>query len=157
MPLILVLSQPELVPLLEIGECVILKTNLLQMPVHKMYKKGFGLIEVIVSIVLIVLTITGLVHLFLAGKRLLFLSHARMAGGELGKLFLDPLQMDVREDTWGSVNNCLSSNPTVNCLQNASVGNITYNATYNITNVLETSNRLRRVKVDISWSETLPP
>lgn len=128
-------------------------------PVHKMHKKGFGLIEVIVSIVLIALTITGLVHLFVAGKRLLFLSHTRMAGGELGKVFLDPLQMDVRQDRWGAGNNCLSSDPTNTsaCPSSQTIGNITYNAVYNITNVAETNNSLRRVKVDVKWSETLPP
>lgn len=87
-----------------------------------------------------------------------------MAGGELGKVFLDPLQMDVRQDQvgdyWGAGNNCLSSNPTNTSACPSSpqtIGNITYNAVYNITNVLETSNRLRRVKVDIKWTEALPP
>lgn len=119
-----------------------------------MHKRGFGLIEILVSVILIVLTITGLAHLFLAGKRLLFLSHTRMAGGELGKVFLDPLQMDVRQDQWG--NNCLSSNST-GCPSSQTIGNITYNAVYNITNVTETSNRLRRVTVNITWNESLPP
>lgn len=119
-----------------------------------MPKKGFGFIEVIISLVLITLTITGLAHLFLAGKRLLFLSHTRMGGGELGKVFLDPLQMDVRQDQWGS--NCLSSNPTSGCTQNASVSNINYNAAYTITNVLAGNDNLRRIKVDISWNENVP-
>lgn len=124
--------------------------------VHKMHKKGFGLIEVIVSTVLIVMTLTGLVHLFLAGKRLLWYSHGRMAGGELGKVFLDPLQMDVRQDQWSST--CLGSNPTntIACPSSQSVSNITYTPTYTITNVLAGNDNLRRVKVDISWSETLP-
>lgn len=80
-----------------------------------------------------------------------------MAGGELGKVFLDPLHMDVRQDQWEAGNNCLGLLPNTSaCPSSQTIGDITYNAVYNITSVAETNNSLRRVKVDIKWNETLP-
>jgi Tfp pilus assembly protein PilV len=62
--------------------------------------KALTLVEIIVSVVILALVITGLANVFVAGKRYIQHSRMRMAGGELGKEFLDPLQQYVRQDTW---------------------------------------------------------
>lgn len=89
---------------------------------------------------------TGMTNLFISGKRWILHSRSRMAGGELGKYFLDPLQEQVRQDQWGS--NCLS---TGNCpSQTQTLNNILYTANFSATNASASPN-LRKVKVDITW------
>ena len=111
-----------------------------------MDKRGFTLIEVIVSTILIAVLVIGLASIFLSGNRYILHSRRRMTSGELGMVFLDPLQMDVRQDTWGS--NCLSNK--TNCPPPQSIGSITYTPDYSdITDIAGTS--LRRVKLTINW------
>ncbi len=144
-------------------------TSLLQAaPAHKMsmHKKGFTLIEIIVSLVLIALTLTGLVNIFVAGKKLILHSHSRLAGGELGKVFLDPLQMQVRQDTWDLATNDLYPDTRYcdgvgghtqqqNCPTQAerTLGSIEYKATYVISDL---SPNMRKVVTTINWNEPAP-
>ena len=114
-----------------------------------MPKRGFSLIEIIVASLILALTMAGLVNIFVSGKRYILHSRARMAGGELGKFFLDPLQTDVREDQWGT--NCLSAN--VSCPGASTVNYIAYTPTYSITRDTPIAN-INKVKVVISWNET---
>jgi prepilin-type N-terminal cleavage/methylation domain-containing protein len=118
-----------------------------------MYKKGLTLTEILVSTVILALVALGLTNVFVSGKRQIVHSRARMTTAELGKYFLDPLEMDVRQDQWG--NNCLSSNPTTGCPTTPqSIDNITYTPAYTINNVTGTT--LRKVKLTISWNEPQP-
>lgn len=109
---------------------------------------GLSLFEILVSLILISLILTGLVSLFVAGKTHIRHSRYRMTAGELGRFFLDPLQMDVRQDAWGS--NCLSSNPTSGCPASQSL-DITYSFIPTIDDVAGTN--LRRVTLNINWTE----
>ena len=119
-----------------------------------MPKKGLTLIEILVSTIILALVMTGLVGIFIGGKRHILHSRSRMTAAELGKYFLDPLQMLVRQDTW--------NNATQNCLGTAScadqtIGPVqgldwTYTAHYTVTNNIPITN-LNRVKVDIAWTE----
>jgi Tfp pilus assembly protein PilV len=65
-------------------------------------KKALTLFEIIVSVVILALVITGLANVFVAGKRYIKYSRLRMSGGEIGKRFLDHLQAYVRQDTWST-------------------------------------------------------
>ena len=65
-----------------------------------MNKKGLSLVEILVSLVIMGLVMVGLVNIFISGKRWTLHSRSRITAGELGRYFLDPLQMDVRQDTW---------------------------------------------------------
>jgi Tfp pilus assembly protein PilV len=110
-------------------------------------QKALTLVEIVVALLILSLTMAGLVNIFIAGKRYILHSRSRMSGGELGKLFLDPLQMQVRQDEWG--NNCLSAG--IGCPGAESLQGITYTPTYQVNNVSGTN--LRRVKVIINWQE----
>ncbi len=116
---------------------------------------GFSLIEIIVATFLLALVITGLANIFLAGKKHLVHTRSKIQSAELGRLFLAPLQMDVRQDLWGS--NCLSSNPTSGCPGAQTVDNILYTPAYQNTALLADAQnplgRLRKVKVTINWTE----
>ena len=114
-----------------------------------MHKKGFTLIEIIVATFVLALVITGLAYVFLAGKRHILHTRSKIQAAELGRLFLAPLQMDVRQDEWSS--NCLSAG--TGCPGIQAIDNISYTPTYDITDVSGTN--LRKVKVTINWTE--PP
>lgn len=100
------------------------------------------------------LVMTGLVNLFISGKRLILHSRSRMAAVELGKYFLDPLQMQVRQDQWGS--NCLSQDGTSDCsMGTQAIGGITYTPSYERSAHPSLSN-IRKVKLTLSWNEPAP-
>ena len=115
------------------------------------FTSGLTLVEIIVSVVILALVMAGLVNVYISTKRYILHSRARMTGGELGKAFLDPLQMDVRQDQWG--NNCLSGNNSA-CPGAQSVGSptITYTPTYTIT-PLGNGTNLTKVVLNITWNE----
>jgi len=132
--------------------------------------EGFTLIETIISTVLIAVTLMSLGNIFVAGKRYIQHSRSRIAAGEFGLYFLDPLQMQVRQDTWNQATNDLSitvpngryCDDTVNPQQpnvcpsagDRSLQGITYAARYDITNV--TGTNLRKVQLKINWTEFTP-
>lgn len=117
------------------------------------YLTGFTLIEIIVATFLLALVTTGLAYVFLAGKRHILHTRSKIQAAELARLFLAPLQTDVRQDQWGS--NCLSAG--TGCPGAQTVDNITYTPTYeNSALLVDAQNplgRLRKVKVTINWTE----
>ena len=68
----------------------------------KIRRKGFTLLEVVVSAILFALALAGLVNLFLSSGFFTTYNRSRISGGELGRVFLEPLQMSVRQDTWNN-------------------------------------------------------
>ncbi len=111
---------------------------------------GFTLLEIIVAMVLFAGVMAGLVGVFVAGKRHVIHSRERMTGGEIEKLFIDPLGMAVRQDTWGQPGNELTT-PTVT---KQKVNNTEYTPQYTVSSVTGTD--LRKVKVKVNWTETSP-
>jgi len=130
--------------------------------------------EIIVSLTILSITMAGLLNVFISAKKHSLLNRSRVSAGELGKYFMDPLQMQVRQDQWG--NNCISSNPTSGCSNSVvRVNNIDFTPFYCMdcsdsdtvcinkckTNPLATTyhggtvegTTLRRVRVDITWSQ----
>ncbi len=118
-----------------------------------MKKKGFSLFEILISLIILSIAITGITVLYTSSKKFVLHGRSTFIGTELGKVFLDPLQMDVRQDTW--LSNCLSSNPTAGCPSGSQVvNNIAYTPTYTINTVAGTS--LRRVQLRLDWVEPNP-
>ena len=122
-----------------------------------MRKTGLTLMEIIVSVLLVALVFMGLANLFVVGRRYIMHARSRMAGGELGKVFLDPLQMDVRQDEWGDTDYVDPDNRLRLGTResNAQIGGISYNAAYNVTGFpeLPATSQMRRVRVDLQWVE----
>jgi len=134
-------------------------------------KKGFTLLEILIAALILALVMTGLASIFLAGKRHLAHTRSKIQAAELGKLFLAPLQQDVRQDTWDNPStNALSigtrycdSDPDhsdqqlPNCPSQAerTLDGIEYSAQYDIS---EDSTRpnLRKVVTTITWNEATP-
>ncbi|MBI4707890.1 MAG: prepilin-type N-terminal cleavage/methylation domain-containing protein [Candidatus Omnitrophica bacterium] len=110
--------------------------------------KAFTLMEILVSMIIFSLLVMSFAALIVTGKRYIASSRARIAGGEIGKYFLDPLQLQVRQDQWG--NNCLSAGincDTANWIDPSS--GIVYTPAYNFSDV----NNLRKLKLTLTWNE----
>lgn len=68
------------------------------------------MLEILVSTILLALVITSLANIFVATKRLIFHVRARATAAEISKYYLDPLQMRVSAQNWGTTTasgNCL--------------------------------------------------
>lgn len=113
-----------------------------------MNNKALTLFEILVAVIILALVVTGLANVFVAGKRYIQHTRARMTGGELGKVFLDPLQNDVNQSTWGTTSRLGQ--------ESAPVQNVTldreYTGTYTINRDSPIAN-INKVKVDITWNE----
>jgi Tfp pilus assembly protein PilV len=118
-----------------------------------MRTKGMTILEIIIAMLILVLVMAGLANLFVAGKRFVLASRSRIAGGELGKYFLDPLQMNVTQSNWDQAGNDLMIGPDRTGSAVKLEGNVEYTPTYNITDVTGTD--LRQVKLILSWQEKL--
>jgi len=121
-----------------------------------MVKKGFTLVEIIVATFILSILTLGLISVFLSSKRLTHYSRSRVTAGELSKLFLEPLQLEVRQDTWGTAGNKLYQNWTSNYTVDKNY-NVTYNITYGGVGDTAPFNNLKRVKAIITWNDTDVP
>jgi len=115
-----------------------------------MNRKALTLLEILISVIILALVVTGLGNVFVAGKRYIQHSRMRMTGGEIGKYFLDPLQNDVNQSTWGTTSRL--GVPANAVEQTASIDGRTYTADYTVTNNSPIAN-LNKVKVIITWTE----
>ena len=115
-------------------------------------QNALTLMEILVSAVILSLIFLGLLNLFISGRRYLQHSQSRMGGGELGKYFIDPLQMYVRQSDWGSSTNLLTSGVSTSVVY--TINGLTYTATSTVTAIGTTGLELRRVKSNIVWTET---
>lgn len=122
-----------------------------------MNKKSLTLLEILIATVILALVVGGLANVFMVGKKYILHSRSRMSAGELAKTFLDPLQMQVREDQWST--NCLGTGTPANC-PDQTVG-ITqgldrdYTAKYTVTPNSPITN-LSKVRIDITWPKATP-
>lgn len=127
-----------------------------------MHKKGFTLIELIVAAFVLALVITGLANIFLAGKRHILHTRSRIQGAELGRLFLAPLQVQVKQSEWNFSSNDYNS---PNLLQKGTrtgsaetLDGIVYTPTYEISVPpgFSSDSPMRKVKATITWNEPAP-
>ncbi|MFC1657900.1 prepilin-type N-terminal cleavage/methylation domain-containing protein [Candidatus Omnitrophota bacterium] len=82
---------------------------------NKSCRSGLSLVEILISMLIFSLLTTGLANLFFTTKRLSAFYRFRITAAELGRHFLDRLQMEVREDEIDKVNS-LANNPLPNNL-----------------------------------------
>ena len=106
---------------------------------------GLTLLEILVSMVVFALIMGGLANLFISTKRLILRAGYQMSSAEIGKRFLDPLQLKVSADTWNT--NCLGQPNYSDCPPDEVFGGITYHPTYQITNLPGTN--LQKVVVTV--------
>jgi len=103
------------------------------------------------------LVMIGLGNTIVASKSLLRHSRSRIFSTEWSKVFLEPLQMSVRQDQWGA-SDYISSNALRKGTRAAgvqSIDGINYNATYQIGTPpgFPPLGPMRKVTVNIAWNE----
>jgi Tfp pilus assembly protein PilW len=114
---------------------------------------AFTLVEVVVATVIFALVIVGLTSVFVSGNKIILHNRERATSAQLGKFFLDPLQVHVRWDKW------LDSDPSnklaigswpgaVQNINNKDFTEIQHNVAY-----VKSGWDLRRVITKISWNE----
>lgn len=94
------------------------------------------------------LVVVGLVNVFVSGKKWIAHSRYRITAAELVRSSLDALQIQVKQSAW--TGNCLGAG--TGCPDNDDsevVGAVSYSPTYTVTS----TNNLKKVKLQISWTE----
>jgi len=123
-------------------------------------KAGFSLVEIIVASMVFALVIVGLLSVFVSGTQHIIHARERITSAEVGKFFLDPMQMAVRMDTWNQVGNALKLSAVPVSLTTQRVNNRDFSGTYTVddatTDASLTGTDLRRVTTTISWNEPSP-
>jgi len=122
-----------------------------------MNRKGLSLLEIMVATVILALITTGLANIFIVGKRYILHSRSRMTGGELGKVFLDPLYSQVRESDWSGSDYATTSNLRIRSNETGAAETLdrVYEPIYNVTTVPNqpADSQMRKVTVTVSWNE----
>ena len=128
-----------------------------------MHKKiGFTLIEVVVAALIFTLVMVGLFSLFAGGNKHIIHARERMTSAELGKLFIEPLQAYVRQDTWDQPDNDLNLSASLVDFTSENVNNRSFSGKYTVFDgnpvggaydsaLLNTN--LRRLTTTITWTE----
>lgn len=109
-----------------------------------MNQKGLSLLEVTIALILLAGVVVGLASIFIAGRRYVLHSRRRMSAAEIGRQFIDPLHMQVRQDQWGA--NCVSD--TTQCADITQDG---LTGSY-LTSAVAGSN-VRKVILNVTWQE----
>lgn len=115
---------------------------------------GLSLVEIIVAMVILSLVMLGFINLFMSGKRFIIHNRLLMTGGELGRYSLEPLQTEVRQDTW---NNTAVNNLAVKTYNGSpiTISGVTYTPNYTVSDkTVYSSSVIRKVKVDVKWNES---
>lgn len=126
--------------------------------------------EILVASILFSMVIVGMLSAFVSGHKQVVHVRERMVSSQLGKLFLDPLQSDVRQDTWSSavtanglavgtsycdgVGGHTQNHVCPSTAAQRVINNRTFTATY-VTADVGSGTTLRRVTTTITWNE--PP
>jgi len=119
-------------------------------------KRGFSLLEVVISVILMAVIMAGMSGLFFGARRWMLHSRSRMQGAELSRRILDGLQMNIQQGQWAAQTNCLSSNGGVGCPPADTFENMTFTRTFTITDFPSTIQRqVKKVHVQIDWDQAL--
>lgn len=120
-----------------------------------MKKKGVTLLENLIALIILILVMGGLISVFISGRQNILRFRSKMTAAEMGRFFLEPLQIQVSEDNW--VNTCLGSKNASICegsdlFQPMDISGITYTPSYEISDA-PGSTTLRKVKLTITWND----
>ncbi|MDO9573327.1 MAG: hypothetical protein Q7J37_05550 [Candidatus Omnitrophota bacterium] len=126
------------------------------MPTLLIYnKRSTSLFEVVVATVIFSLVMAGMASVFVSSKRYVLRARDRITSSEMGKLFLEPLQLAVRADSWDSgFLACGELGLGSHSCGASSVNTIPYTVQYQVDNIPGVS--LRRVTAKVSWTELSP-
>jgi Tfp pilus assembly protein PilV len=113
---------------------------------------GFSLLEILVSLLILAVVITGIMSVFISSQRYIIRSRHRLQAANIARQILEDLYREVRQDTWdtGELRGNYSKSGSITLPGEP----ITYNWNFTVSNV--TGYSYRRVTVNVSWNETSP-
>jgi len=76
---------------------------------NKGMKKGFSLLEIVISLIILGLTLAGIFSVFIAGRRYTERSRRKLVSLNVARQVIEKIKEDVRRDTWASSTNRLST------------------------------------------------
>jgi hypothetical protein len=120
-----------------------------------MNTKGVSLLENLIAVIILILILFGLIGIYVAGRKHIGHSRSLVAAAELGRYYLDPLQIQVRSDQWAG--NCLGTRNGTLCqadplLLPQNINGILYTPVYVVSDA-PGSTTTRRVKLTVTWTE----
>jgi prepilin-type N-terminal cleavage/methylation domain-containing protein len=107
--------------------------------------RGFTLVEVIASLMIILIAVTGIFASLIAAARYVRNSKDRITSVDFSRLRLEGLRQSVRQDTWNSADLKVGANNTTSY----TIGNFTYNLTYDVN---ATSGDYRKVTIAANYT-----
>lgn len=123
----------------------------------------------VIAMIILATVMAGFANIAISGKRFIFHARNRGVGGNIGRMFLDPLHMAVRDDTWLAAGSPLavgtrycdsSANPQEpGCpsFQDRTINNILFEAQYTISSILVPAGvDLRKAVVTVTWNDIAP-
>jgi Tfp pilus assembly protein PilW len=126
-----------------------------------MNSKGVSLLENLIAVIILVLIIFGMMGIFISGRQNITHSRSLVAAAELGRYYLDPLQMQVRQDLWAG--NCLGAGNGALCdadnstFPDQDINGIIYTPNYVVSDAPgpggTTVPTVHRVKLTVTWTE----
>ncbi len=115
--------------------------------------RGISLLENLIAVVILVLIVFGMVGIFVSGRQNIGHSRNLVAASELCRYYIEPLQMQVRYDTWADAGNCLGTKNGTACdTASQNINGIIFTPAYEISDAPGTS-AVRKVKLTITWTE----
>ena len=118
-------------------------------------KKGFSLLEIVISLVILGLTLAGIFSVFIAGRRYTERARRKLVSLNIGRQVLEKIKEDVRQDTWdiaGSNRLTVGTHLVESGFITAPAGFDNWEGTisYEISNI---ANVLRQATITITWNE----
>jgi prepilin-type N-terminal cleavage/methylation domain-containing protein len=118
-----------------------------------MSRKGMTLLEIIISMMILSLITVGIANVFLAAKKYVRFDRSRIVAAQLGRYYMDVLQLNVTAANWRTASNNLTAqayldfNDTIN-------RNMNYTINRTVDYPFDPAMKIHRVKLTISWNET---
>lgn len=118
-------------------------------------RAGFTLVEVVVALMIILITVTGIFTAFIAAARYARDAKNKVTAVNLVRQRLEELRPYVRQDTWNNPANLLYAPPGGTEIYpdyNYAINNFNYTVGYTVT--ADATNDRRTVEVKASWNVT---
>jgi prepilin-type N-terminal cleavage/methylation domain-containing protein len=121
---------------------------------YKKMKKGFSLLEIIISLVILGLTLLGIFSVFIAGRRYTERSKRKLVSLNIARQVVEKIKEDVRQDTWNTGSNKLSvGTQNVSSIYSAPANFNDWSGTVECVVGGVGSTGLRQATIKVKWTE----
>lgn len=119
-----------------------------------MDRRGMTLLEVIISMLILSTVTIGIANVFIASKRHIGINRSKIVAAELGRYYMDVLQLNVTQDDWRLSSNNLTQTLGVYQFNDIRNQNMNYTIKRRVDYPFEPGMNIHRVNLTIAWNET---